>query len=78
VRGQPGLPNGQYYIVNLENNVLVEILNTVNAIIADPDTHNYEVEHAGAHGAKRAVMHRYIKGFSTIAYAEDGIHPPRR
>jgi glyoxylase-like metal-dependent hydrolase (beta-lactamase superfamily II) len=66
-----------HYMVNLETNVLVEILSTVNAIIADPHKYNYTVEQAGAHGTKRTVMHRYIKGFSTIAYTEDGIHPPR-
>ncbi|OFV81422.1 MAG: hypothetical protein A2Y78_05870 [Acidobacteria bacterium RBG_13_68_16] len=66
-----------HYMVNLENNVLVEILNAVNAIIADPEKYNYKVEQGGVHGTKRAVMHKYVRGFSTIAYTEDGIHPPK-
>jgi glyoxylase-like metal-dependent hydrolase (beta-lactamase superfamily II) len=66
-----------HLMVNLENNVLVDILDTLNAIIADPKKHNYEAERVGAHGTKRAMRHRYVKGFGTIAYTEDGIHPPK-
>lgn len=66
-----------HFMVNLENNVLVDILDTLNAIIAAPDKYNYEVEEAGADGSKRAVRHKYVKGFGTVAYTEDGIHPPR-
>jgi glyoxylase-like metal-dependent hydrolase (beta-lactamase superfamily II) len=66
-----------HYMVNLENNVLVDILSTLNAIIAEPGKYNYKAEEASAHGTKRVTMHRYIKGFSTIAYTEDGVHPPK-
>ena len=66
-----------HFMVNLENNVLVDILDTLNAVIAEPERYNYKVEETGAHGTRRVTMHRYIKGFSTIAYTEDGIHPPK-
>jgi glyoxylase-like metal-dependent hydrolase (beta-lactamase superfamily II) len=63
-----------HFMPNLENNVLVEILGTLDAIIADPRKYNYEAEHVGADGVKRTAMHRYVRGFGTIAYTEDGIH----
>jgi glyoxylase-like metal-dependent hydrolase (beta-lactamase superfamily II) len=66
-----------HFMVNLENNVLVDILNTLDAIIAAPDKYNYKVEETSADGSKRAVRHKYIKGFGTIAYTEGGIHPPK-
>ena len=66
-----------HFMVNLENNVLVDILSTLDAVIAAPDKYNYKVEEARADGTRRAILHKYVKGFGTIAYTEDGIHPPK-
>ena len=65
-------------MVNLENHLLVNILETLNQIIADPDCYDYKVEHvSGNTGAKRERMHKFIKGFSTIAYTQNGVYPPK-
>ena len=66
-----------HLMVNVENNVLVDVLDTLDAIIAEPESYNYKVERGGGDGTKRATMHKYVKGFGTVAYTEDGIHPPK-
>jgi glyoxylase-like metal-dependent hydrolase (beta-lactamase superfamily II) len=67
-----------HFMVNLENNVLVDILDTLNAIIANPKSFNYKVETAGGQGgAVNVRMHKFVKGFSTIAYTQNGIYPPK-
>jgi glyoxylase-like metal-dependent hydrolase (beta-lactamase superfamily II) len=67
-----------HFMVNLENHLLVAILETLNQIIADPDSYDYKVESvSGNSGAKRVRMHKFIKGFSTIAYTQNGIYPPK-
>jgi hypothetical protein len=64
-------------MVNLENHLLVSILDTLNEITANPDSYDYIVESvSGSSGAKRVRMHKFIKGFSTIAYTEKGVYPP--
>jgi glyoxylase-like metal-dependent hydrolase (beta-lactamase superfamily II) len=67
-----------HFMVNLENHLLVNILETLNQIIADPDCYDYKVVHiSGSDGAKRERMHKFVKGFSTIAYTQNGIYPPK-
>ena len=67
-----------HFMVNLENHLLVSILETLNQIIADPESFNYKVESAGGQGgAARVRMHKFVKGFSTIAYTQNGIYPPK-
>jgi hypothetical protein len=47
-------------------------------IIADPDGYDYKVmQVSGNSGTKRDRMHRFIKGFSTSAYTQSGIYPPK-
>lgn len=66
-----------HFIVNLENYLLKEILETLNEIIEDPLNYDYKVEHGGGNnGTKRVRMHKFVKGFGTIAYTENGIYPP--
>lgn len=66
-----------HFMVNLENNVLVSILDTLNAIIADPTHYNYKLESVGGTGTKQSRMYKYVRGFSTIAYTENGVYPPK-
>jgi glyoxylase-like metal-dependent hydrolase (beta-lactamase superfamily II) len=62
--------------VNLENNVLVDTLNTLDQIIARPDVYNYKSEQPGTSGGPDLeVMQKYIRGFATISYTQNGIHP---
>jgi glyoxylase-like metal-dependent hydrolase (beta-lactamase superfamily II) len=42
-----------HFMVNLENNVLVDILQTLTAIIAEPTRYNYKDEQVDAHGTRR-------------------------
>lgn len=67
-----------HFMVNLENHLLLDILDALNKIIADPGCYDYKVEHAGGNnGIKRVRMHKFIKGFGTIAYTENGVYPPQ-
>jgi glyoxylase-like metal-dependent hydrolase (beta-lactamase superfamily II) len=65
-----------HFMVKLENRLIVDILETLNAIIADPDSYDYVVESIGGTGNRRVRMHKFIPGFGTIAYTENGIYPP--
>ena len=66
-----------HFVVNLENNLLLNILEALNQIIADPECYDYKVEHAGGQGGeKRVRMHKFVKGFGTIAYSANGVYPP--
>ena len=63
-----------HFMVNLENNVFSAILDGLNAIIANPEHFNYADAATGPAGPR---MHKYVKGFSTIAYVKDGVYPPK-
>ena len=64
-----------HFMVNLENHLLLNVLETLNAIIKDPDCYDYKVERVSAQGGRTLRMHKYIKGFGTIAYTENGVYP---
>ena len=67
-----------HFMVNLENHLLVNFLETLNEAISNPDSYDYKVEHInGSNGTKNERMHKFIKGFSTIAYTKNGIYPPK-
>jgi glyoxylase-like metal-dependent hydrolase (beta-lactamase superfamily II) len=58
-----------HFMVNLENTVLVNMLEALNETIANPNGFTYKVAAAGGGGgAARERMHKYVKGFSTLAY----------
>lgn len=66
-----------HFMVNLENYLMVSLLETVNAVIADPGCYDYKITHiSGGGGPGRVRMHKFIRGFSTIAYTESGIYVP--
>jgi glyoxylase-like metal-dependent hydrolase (beta-lactamase superfamily II) len=67
-----------HFMVNLENHLLVNILETLNQVIADPDCYDYkDVHFLASNGRKQERMFKFIKGFSTIAYTQNGIYPPK-
>ena len=67
-----------HFMVNLENSVLVNILEALNEVIDDPNSYDYKLVHiSGNGGASRERMYKFVKGFSTIAYTENGVYPPR-
>lgn len=66
-----------HFMINLENHLLVNILETLNEIIADPESYDYKVVRVSSRdGSKQERMHKFIRGFSTIAYTANGIYPP--
>ena len=68
-----------HFMVNLENSLMVDILNTLNEILTDPDNYDYESEdESGNGGAKHMRKFKYIRGFSVIAYNDAGIYTPGR
>lgn len=66
-----------HFMVNLENSVLVHILETLSEIIAKPDSYEYKIESMGGQGTKQVRMYRFVKGFGTVAYTQNGIYPPK-
>lgn len=66
-----------HFMVNLESNLLLDILDTCNAIVEDPDNCDFAVEQVNPKGgAPMKRLHKFIRGFSTIAYGEKGVFPP--
>ena len=67
-----------HFIVNLESRVLLDILDTLNSIVDDPEDYDFAVEHVGGQGGpSQKRMHKYVKGFSTVAYTENGVYRPK-
>ena len=66
-----------HFMVNIESHLVIDFLEALNAIIKDPECYNYKVEYTpGQGGQKQIRMHKYVKGFGTIAYTENGVYPP--
>lgn len=66
-----------HFMVDLETAVLMEELETCNAILEDPDGYDYKAVSVSPNGgAPRERMFKYIKGFGPIAYTEKGIYRP--
>lgn len=64
-----------HFMVNLESPLLLDILDTLNAIVEDPACYDYVVEHVNSQGGVTRRMHKYVKGFGTVAYTENGVYP---
>lgn len=65
-----------HFIVNLENSVLADELETCDAILKNPEDFDYEQENVMGTGEKRTRRFKYIKGFSVLAYTMQGLYPP--
>jgi len=66
-----------HFMVNLENYLLLNLYEALNEIIADPNSYDYKVVQTGGDGTKRERMHKFVKGFGTIAYTANGVYPPK-
>lgn len=68
-----------HFMVNLENSLLLDILETLSAIIEDPQCFDFTCERAGGTGGpKRKQWHKYVRGFGTISYnPERGVYLPK-
>jgi len=58
-----------HFMTNLENNLMPNILDACDAILANPEAYDYKVEKWNKGGADSTVRYyRYIHGFSVIQY----------
>ncbi len=70
-----------HFMINLENSLMQNILDALNEVIADPDDYDYKTESVSPNNPsapKRVRMHKFIKGFGTIAYNSNGVYPPEK
>lgn len=66
-----------HFMIHLESHLLLDILDTLNAIVADPKDFDYQVETFGGHDDTVTIrMHKFVKGFGTVAYVANGVYPP--
>ncbi len=67
-----------HFMVNLEKGVLPEILNTLNAIVADPRDFDYCMETQGGSGFdKHLSWYKQVRGFGTVSYdLRKGVYIP--
>ena len=61
-----------HFVNNLENSVLVNILEALDAVIADPNCYTYTAMEGDS-----VAMYKCIKGLGRIRYNENGIYPPK-
>lgn len=66
-----------HFMVNLEAHLLCDILDALNQIVADPNSYDYVVESVRGGGNIDRRMHKFVKGFGTIAYSENGVYRPK-
>lgn len=68
-----------HFMVNLENSLLLHILDTLNAIVENPEDCDYKLETVNGMGdGKKTRYHKFVKGFGTVAYSESGVYPPEK
>ena len=67
-----------HFMVNLEGHLLLDILETLNAIVENPEGYDYALaSQGGADKVKRVRYHKFVKGFSTVAYSPNGVYRPK-
>jgi glyoxylase-like metal-dependent hydrolase (beta-lactamase superfamily II) len=58
-----------HFMNNIESNLLLNILETLDEIIANPDNYDYKIEKWGKERTVKTVRYfKFIKGFSVIGY----------
>lgn len=64
-----------HYMGFIESTVLYNILDTLNAIVDNPESYDYkELYHSGS-GAVFERMYKRVKGFGDVAYEWDSVYP---
>jgi glyoxylase-like metal-dependent hydrolase (beta-lactamase superfamily II) len=66
-----------HMMANIENSVMATTLEAVEAILANPGNSTYIEEVTPANGIKQKRIHKYVRGFTTIGYSEEGVYPPK-
>ena len=58
-----------HFITNIENNLMPNILEACEAVLADPEHYDYKAESTARMSGERSVRYyKFIKGFSVLAY----------
>ncbi len=65
-----------HFAVNLESRLLPAILETLDAIVSDPESYSYKIEQTMTNGEVRVRYHKFVRGFATVAYTANGVYPP--
>ncbi|MGA2117327.1 MAG: MBL fold metallo-hydrolase [Bryobacteraceae bacterium] len=59
-----------HFITNIENNLMPNILEACDAVLADPDRYDYKLESPGRNGGPPSLRYyKFINGFSVLAYS---------
>jgi glyoxylase-like metal-dependent hydrolase (beta-lactamase superfamily II) len=66
-----------HFTNNLENSVLLNILEALNEVIADPKNYTYIEETISNTGAKSVAFYKQVKGLGRIRYSENGVYPSK-
>ena len=66
-----------HFMVHLESHLLLDILEALDAILDDPKNCDY-AEETLQNGRPARRMHKFVKGFGTIAYCENGVYRPAK
>jgi hypothetical protein len=58
-----------HFMTNLENNLMPNVLEACDAVLANPEHYDYKVEKWDKYGGgSSAQYYKFIKGFSVLAY----------
>ena len=60
----------------IETHVLCDILDTLNAVLENPDEYDYKEVYKSGSGGETEKMFRRVRGFGDVAYEMDSIFPP--
>ena len=67
-----------HFMLDLESRLFLDILDTLNAILADPMGYDYCEEDTRADGTKVLRGYKYVRGFGTVGYNPiTGVYRPR-
>lgn len=67
-----------HFMIDIENNILLDVLDTLNAVIRNPQCYDFKDVHISGDGnnVKSVRYNKFIKGFGTILYNMDGVYRP--
>lgn len=67
-----------HFMVNLESRVMLDMLETCRAILKDPEDYDFIERRESPKGdAVRFRKHKMVRGFSSIAYMDNGVFAPK-
>ncbi len=67
-----------HFIVNLESALLIDILNTCNAIVENPQDCDFKFSATDKNGVSRERLFKYVRGFGSVGYTMNGVYKNKR